>query len=699
MAENKKPLKASQLQKCDTTENWNKAKNFIPVKGQIIIYQDFDGEKPLPPKHKVGDGKTLLSQLEFAAGGTASLEGENTESLSEHALAFGKESVAGSKGFRYYRQGHNILRVAEKGDISTTYAYTCSCSICTQNASETSFLYSREFGNEVFDLDLTAFQTGEMRYDADTGRVYRHFPANNQQTTTTITIQNVPYGIVMFVKYRLNNGAIPTKDFATSVKYGGITNDSLNGLMAEGTAKASALSTYHEGWVVGRLNCLGNARTNGLCNSAQNAIPAGRGLAQSITITFIHYEDFDLEFFITDDGEDNAGVFPTLHETGDKYYLVTASSILGTHSGTDRWRQVPATGTTAATISDSSLNGYKTPYLRDAAGSEVKPSEYEIFYIVPPEEPAIAQKLLDLCGTEPDCSIITNNEYPHIPLRDYNDSINSLPIKIYEDGKELVVWRLSFNTDDFGRSIKEPTGNWEDDAPYKKTIRFNSLPELGDTDIGMYSSTWGIRARSLNYGGASFGRDTTVEGSYGAAFGRGTTARYAGFSAGRDTRATGDASASFGYDTEATDTYSLSTGSGTKAKRLASHAGGIGTIASAEAQTAIGKYNAEESTAMLIVGSGRAQANQQEPIRENCFTAGKDGDDCYIQIGATRITEQQLINLLSSGASPKPAEVGTEEDMTMLLNTAEVGTVYRYTGETNATYENGELYIVEAVSE
>ena len=52
---------------------------------------------------------------------------------------------------------------------------------------------------------------------------------------------------------------------------------------------------------------------------------------------------------------------------------------------------------------------------------------------------------------------------------------------------------------------------------------------------------------------------------------------------------------------------------------------------------------------------------------------------------------------VTSGALP--VEVSTEEEMTALLETAAVGSVYKYTGETTDTYTNGELYIVEEVSE
>ena len=45
--------------------------------------------------------------------------------------------------------------------------------------------------------------------------------------------------------------------------------------------------------------------------------------------------------------------------------------------------------------------------------------------------------------------------------------------------------------------------------------------------------------------------------------------------------------------------------------------------------------------------------------------------------------------------SPLPIEVSTEAEMTALLESGEVGGVYKYTGETTVTYENGALYVIE----
>lgn len=53
-------------QKIDTSANWAKATNFIPLEGELIIYQDYDeNDKPLPPKYKNGDGVTLVRDLPF----------------------------------------------------------------------------------------------------------------------------------------------------------------------------------------------------------------------------------------------------------------------------------------------------------------------------------------------------------------------------------------------------------------------------------------------------------------------------------------------------------------------------------------------------------------------------------------------------------------------------------------------------------
>lgn len=46
------------VQKHDTKANWDKATNFIPLKGEMIIYDDLGN-------FKIGDGVNKVGDLEF----------------------------------------------------------------------------------------------------------------------------------------------------------------------------------------------------------------------------------------------------------------------------------------------------------------------------------------------------------------------------------------------------------------------------------------------------------------------------------------------------------------------------------------------------------------------------------------------------------------------------------------------------------
>lgn len=46
------------IQKHDTSANWKKATNFVPLKGEIIIYDDLN-------KIKIGNGGTVVNDLPF----------------------------------------------------------------------------------------------------------------------------------------------------------------------------------------------------------------------------------------------------------------------------------------------------------------------------------------------------------------------------------------------------------------------------------------------------------------------------------------------------------------------------------------------------------------------------------------------------------------------------------------------------------
>ena len=51
-------IKETTYIKKDTSENWNKAKNFIPKENEVIVYTDTQ-------QQKIGNGKDKLNELPF----------------------------------------------------------------------------------------------------------------------------------------------------------------------------------------------------------------------------------------------------------------------------------------------------------------------------------------------------------------------------------------------------------------------------------------------------------------------------------------------------------------------------------------------------------------------------------------------------------------------------------------------------------
>ena len=136
-------------QKCDTTENWNKAgqHGFVPKKGEIIIYQDFNGNVPLTPKFKSGDGITNINNLPFSAVGIEQGQGENSiqqtgtraQALSIASVAFGKDTAT----LNFKAGVTNINRASELTYEVTNTTITFSSPTITDLAiSEICFKYS-----------------------------------------------------------------------------------------------------------------------------------------------------------------------------------------------------------------------------------------------------------------------------------------------------------------------------------------------------------------------------------------------------------------------------------------------------------------------------------------------------------------------------------------------------------------------------
>ena len=65
MAEVVTPIKTRILMQTGTKTEWDSMPDFIPLKGEIIIYTDGEGGESVP-LIKIGDNSTTLSNLKFA---------------------------------------------------------------------------------------------------------------------------------------------------------------------------------------------------------------------------------------------------------------------------------------------------------------------------------------------------------------------------------------------------------------------------------------------------------------------------------------------------------------------------------------------------------------------------------------------------------------------------------------------------------
>lgn len=116
-----KSLQARIQNKCDTTANWAKATNFVPKKGEIIVYSDGGGTGV--PKMKVGDGTTVVGSLEFIT-----VTVPNASTTVNGIVNTGEQTFGGNKTFRGYlrvvNDNHGTSAIAlGSADSSTNYLY------------------------------------------------------------------------------------------------------------------------------------------------------------------------------------------------------------------------------------------------------------------------------------------------------------------------------------------------------------------------------------------------------------------------------------------------------------------------------------------------------------------------------------------------------------------------------------------------
>lgn len=99
-----KTLNTRMIQKHDTTANWNKATNFVPKAGELILYTDVNGIK-------IGDGTTKVGSLSFI--------GANARDVYAWAKASTKPSYTASE-VGAAESSHTHGNITNAGALQTT---------------------------------------------------------------------------------------------------------------------------------------------------------------------------------------------------------------------------------------------------------------------------------------------------------------------------------------------------------------------------------------------------------------------------------------------------------------------------------------------------------------------------------------------------------------------------------------------------
>lgn len=93
----------------------------------------------------------------------------------------------------------------------------------------------------------------------------------------------------------------------------------------------------------------------------------------------------------------------------------------------------------------------------------------------------------------------------------------------------------------------------------------------------------------------------------------------------------------------------------------------------------------EYNPGIELVAGLKPSGNRKFPLMQACDILVGEGD------------ERLDVKLSKLEGYPRPEEIKTEAEMNSILAKAtemDIGTIYKYTGTTTATYENGAFYVI-----
>lgn len=208
-----KSLNTRIQNKCDTTANWAKATNFVPKKGEIIIYSDGGGTGI--PKMKVGDGATKVGSLKFADEGQylPLTGGTLTGPLNLNDYMTIKSVAGGGSDFNY----HGITFYEPSIGPNNSSAHVVFQYRTSTSGAHTTRVVAPEFEGKLIGNADTA--TSASKVNGHT--VNSDVPADAKFTDTVYTLPTASSSTLGGIK--LGTGLTAAADGTVNVSVGGAT--------------------------------------------------------------------------------------------------------------------------------------------------------------------------------------------------------------------------------------------------------------------------------------------------------------------------------------------------------------------------------------------------------------------------------------------------------------------------------------------
>ena len=235
-------------QKHDVAANWAKATNFIPKKGEIIIYDaeyNASGEETQAVRFKIGDGSKTVNNLPFAAIDYKSIKSINTNNTAAQEPKT-DESIAGSGTINL----HKIAKTGNYNDLLDKLTAGSNITINENNvisAKDTTYTFTANNPTLAWNTTSKIGTIGNVEFNVT-------MPANPNTDTHYTNFLQIKGNGTEAVKF--------TQDANKTLNFKPGTNVSISATSGEITISSTDTNTSHSHSAGIGLVGSGNAGTN-----------------------------------------------------------------------------------------------------------------------------------------------------------------------------------------------------------------------------------------------------------------------------------------------------------------------------------------------------------------------------------------------------------------------------------------------------